>query len=225
VRPADESLTRQARVEPCLGYLLRRPDGSLLFDTGMGVGPADLESHYRPVRRSLIDALHAVGARVDDIRWVINCHLHFDHCGANPQLVGRPIFVQATELAAAHSPEYTVSELVDFKGARYEELRGEAEPLPGVHVIPTPGHTPGHQSVVIRCDDGTVIAAGQAHDIASDFSSDYLAHGATLEGTSPLPAYRAWMDRLMEFDPARVYFAHDLSIWEPAAFAVSFGPE
>ena len=223
IRPAQETPTRQARVDPCLGYLFRRPDGVVLFDTGMGSGPADLEAHYRPVRRGLENALHAAGARLDEIRWVINCHLHFDHAGGNPRLAGCPIFVQATELVAARSPDYTLPELVDFSGARYEELSGEAEPWPGAHIIPTPNHTAGHQSLVVECDDGTLVVAGQAHDAAFDFSTDYLARRAALENTSPpLPGYHAWLDRLMEFDPARVYFAHDLSVWEPETLTTGF---
>ena len=57
--------------------------------------------------------------------------------------------------------------LVDFEGATYELLDGEHEIAAGVSVIPTPGHVDGHQSVVLRCDDGTVILAGQTHETAA----------------------------------------------------------
>ena len=58
-------------------------------------------------------------------------------------------------------PDYTLPELVDADGLRYEVLDGAAEILAGVHVIPTPGHTAGHQSVIVRRRDGTVVIAGQ----------------------------------------------------------------
>ena len=124
--------------------------------------------------------------------------------------------MQRTELATARTEGYTVPELVDFPGVRYEEFDGEAEVLPGVWIVPTPGHTAGHQSLVVRQPDGTVILAGQAHDFASQFASDQLARDAARHGEpDPLPAYRPWLDRLAEFDPRRVLFAHDRSVWEP----------
>lgn len=216
VRPPEETGTGAPRVEPCLGYLIVHPDGVLLFDTGMGEDPW-VDGHYRPRRRPLAEALMRVDARIDDIDLVTNCHLHFDHCGGNPRFTGRPIFTQAVELEAARSIEdYTLPALIDPPGSRYELLSGEAEIFPGVLIIPTPGHTDGHQSVVVQRTDGTVIVAGQSHDTATAYAADVLAARARAEGHAPpLPLTPAWIERLKEFDPARVVFAHDHSVWEP----------
>lgn len=215
VRPAAETGTGSARVEPCLGYLVDHPDGLLLMDTGMGAHP-EVDAHYRPARRSLTVALADVGVHIADVQLLINCHLHFDHCGGNPQLPGRPIFTQRVELEVARGPDYTLPELIDAPGLRYEQLDGEAEVLPGVLVVPTPGHTAGHQSLVVRCDDGTVVVAGQSHDSATAYSADVLAGRAAREGhPPPLPIAPAWVDRLQRLDPARVLFAHDHAIWQP----------
>ncbi len=217
VRPASETGGPQPRVEPVLGYLVRRDQGLILFDTGIGAVDPETEAHYRPRRRPLEAALASAGATLADIDLVVNCHLHFDHCGGNALLAGRPILVQATELATARRGGYTIDELVDFPGASYEEFSGEAEVWPGVWIIPTPGHTDGHQSLVVRKSDGTVVLAGQAHDFASEFGSDQLARTAALDGLEPpLPSYRPWLDRLTEFDPRQVLFAHDSSAWEPS---------
>ncbi|GAA1521837.1 MBL fold metallo-hydrolase [Sphaerisporangium rubeum] len=218
IRPASEAGGAQPRVEPVLAYLVRHDDGLILFDTGIGAADAGTEAHYRPRRRSLRDTLAEAGTSVDDITLVVNCHLHFDHCGGNPLMAGKPIVVQATELATARAGRYTVDALVDFPGAVYEELTGETEIRPGVFVVPTPGHTDGHQSLVLRRPDGTVVLAGQAHDFASHYASDHQARQATLHGAAaPLPSYRPWLERLAEFDPRRVLFAHDCSVWEPSA--------
>lgn len=216
IRPASETGGPQPRVEPVLAYLVRHDHGLILFDTGIGKADPETEAHYRPRRRDLREALCASGVAADDISLVANCHLHFDHCGGNPLLGGKPILVQDVELATARNGDYTFDELIDFPAASYEELSGEAEVRPGVWIIPTPGHTRGHQSLVLRQGDGTVVLAGQAHDFASHYASDHLAQQAARDGVAqPLPAYRHWMERLADFDPRRVLFAHDCSVWEP----------
>ncbi|WP_282791662.1 MBL fold metallo-hydrolase [Streptomyces sp. CC224B] len=217
VRPAAEAGGPEPRVEPAFAYLVRHERGLLLFDTGIGEAGPDAEAHYRPRRRPLRAALAAAGVGLDDIALVVNCHLHFDHCGGNPLLSGRPVFVQEAELATARRGGYTADQLVDFPGVRYHELSGEAEVWPGVWVVPTPGHTEGHQSLVVRGADGVVVLAGQARDQASQFGADQLARRAARDGVAaPLPAYPPWLDRVAAFEPRRVCFAHDASVWEPS---------
>ncbi|MFD5572689.1 N-acyl homoserine lactonase family protein [Streptomyces cadmiisoli] len=217
IRPASETGGPQPRIEPVLAYLVQHDHGLILFDTGIADADPETEAHYRPRRRHLQDALSEAGLALDDISLVANCHLHFDHCGGNPLLGGRPILVQDVELATARNGNYTFDELINFPAASYEELAGEAEVWPGVWIVPTPGRTQGHQSLVLRQGDGTVVLAGQAHDFASHFASDQLARQAALHGVEqPLPAYQPWLERLTDFDPRRVLFAHDCSVWEPS---------
>lgn len=215
VRPAEETGTGAPRVEAVYGYVARTPAGVLLLDTGLGRN-AEVDAWYRPARVGVVDALHRVGLAIDDVAVVVNCHLHFDHIGGNPLFPDVPIHCQRRELDVARTTEYTLSELVDFTGVTYELLDGEAEIAPGVHVIPTPGHVDGHQSVVLECDDGSLVLAGQSHDTASQWSADALAARADALGhEAPLPTASPWMRRLLEFDPRRVVFAHDAAVWVP----------
>jgi len=217
VRPGSETLDGAPRAEVVLGYVVRHPAGLLLFDTGIGEADEETDEHYRPKRRPLREALASVGVRIDDITQVVNCHLHFDHCGGNPLLTGRPVFSQRTELDLAQQPGYTVPALVDVPGLDWQLLDGDAEILPDVHLIATPGHTAGHQSLVVRCDDGTVVLAGQSHDHASDFTAHQLAADLNRAATTPgaLPTYPEWLPAILDLDPRRVLFAHDLAVWEP----------
>lgn len=216
VRPGTETAGGQLRVEPALAYLVAHRGELLLFDTGIGAADPETDAHYRPYRRPLRDALAAAGVTTADIALVVNCHLHFDHIGGNPLFPHTPILAQAAELDLVRAGGHTPEQLVDFPGASYEQLAGEAEIRPGVWIVPTPGHTAGHQSLVVRRPDGTVILAGQTHASASDFAAARLAATATAEGARPpLPAPDAWPARLLEFDPRRVLFAHDASVWEP----------
>jgi N-acyl homoserine lactone hydrolase len=217
IRPADETPERRPRVTVAHGYLVRHSEGILMFDTGIGVDEPEAEARYQSVRRPLPEAVERAGARVDEITLVVNCHLHLDHCGGNPLLAGRPIFTQRAEYDEARSvPGYTPAELVDFPGATYELLDGDVEILPGVQVIPTPGHTIGHQSLAVRCGDGTVILAGQSHETASAYAADQLAWALHREAARvDVPESPTWMASLDRLDPALVLFAHDTAVWEP----------
>ncbi len=215
VQPAEKTRKGRSRIRPCFGYLICHPDGVVVFDTGIGSHP-DVDAYYQPRRRSLADALASGGISVADVSHVVNCHLHFDHCGGNPELAGRPIFTQRVELEAARSPDYTLFELVDAPGLSYELLEGEFEILKNVFVVPTPGHTEGHQSVVVRRGDGTVSVAGQSHKSATAFGRDILAARAVLDRrVVDLADVPAWIERLLAFDPRKVVFAHDGAVWEP----------
>ena len=117
---------------------------------------------------------------------VVNTHLHADHCGGNHLFAGRPIHVQARELADARSlDDYTIREWVDFDGATYVEHEGEAEVLPGIRLLPAPGHTDGHQVVVVETDAGRNVLGG---DVGTSFNE--LGSGTT-EGQRRVLALRA----------------------------------
>jgi hypothetical protein len=109
-----------------------------------------------------------------DVACVINTHLDFDHCGGNRLFPGVPIHVQARELADARSlDDYTIREWFDFDGATYVEHEGEGEVLPG-RLLPAPGHTDGHQVVVVETSEGLVVLGG---DVGTSF--DELNSGTT----------------------------------------------
>lgn len=198
-------------------FLIRHPEGLFLFDTGIAEGHPEAEALFRPERRSLDDALASAGAHIGDVRIVANCHLHADHSGGNHRFPKVPIFAQEREHAAAQTPNYTVPDRVaDFSGATFELIDGDATPLPGITVIPTPGHVPGHQSLVVETKEGRVILAGQAMNDASDYARARYAWQLEQAGR-PHPPYPAWVDRFARYDPWRVLFAHDVAIWERGA--------
>jgi N-acyl homoserine lactone hydrolase len=215
--PPGPGIDEPPHVLPCLGYVVRHPSGVVLFDTGIGQSDR-VDAHYQPRRRALAAALAAADATIDDVTHVVNCHLHYDHCGGNAAFTGRPIYTQRTELATARTTSgYTIPELVDAADVRYEEIDGDFEVLPGVLIVPTPGHTDGHQSLVVRRTDGTLIVAGQSHDTSNSYGSDVLNwRERRSDSASKLPVPPSWIDRLQAMDPRRVVFAHDNAVWEPS---------
>jgi glyoxylase-like metal-dependent hydrolase (beta-lactamase superfamily II) len=195
---------RAGQSGPVNAFLIQHPDGPILVDTGIGPTHPDIDAMYRPTRYALLEALASVGVAIGDIRLVVNTHLHFDHCGSNSLFPGTPIFVQGAEFEAAQAEDYTIREYFDFPDAQYRLLRGQAELAPAVRVLPTPGHTHGHQSVVVDSEDGPDIIAGQAAETAEQFMRP---EAESEEGATSLRL-------LHDLTPARVYFSHDHAVWE-----------
>ena len=193
---------RAGQSIPMYAYAIRHPRGLVLFDTGVGSGSDEVDREWRPTRFSLDEALAGLGHTAAEVAAIACCHLHFDHCGQNPRFPGVPIYVQRAEYEATRAKDYTVPAWVDFPGATYELLDGDAEPWSGIRILSTPGHTPGHQSMLVDTDEGGVLLAGQAvYDLAE------------FEGRTPLessdPVYARSVERLRSLKARRVHVSHD----------------
>ena len=138
-----------------------------------------------------------------------NSHLHFDHCGQNGAFPGRPIHVQAVEHAAAQGPDYTITDWVDAPGTRYELVDGDLELLSGVRLVPTPGHTPGHQSMLIEAAEGRTAIVGQAVYTRAEWSGDDGPAVSGWESAWDRASYRRSVERIRAFRPDVVLFGHD----------------
>lgn len=211
--PPDEQELLDREWWPSYAHAVVHRDGVFLFDNGAGFGNEEIDTTFSPRVTAIEDALGEHGISLADVTGAANCHLHFDHGGQNVRLHDIPIFVQRAEWAMVHEPDYTVPEWIDAPGLSYEVLEGEAEVAPGLRVIPTPGHTAGHQSLVVDAPEGTIVLAGQALQSRREWegATEPSASGA---GTAPDPAYPRSVERLKALDPVRVHFAHDPSVWE-----------
>jgi N-acyl homoserine lactone hydrolase len=194
-------------------FAIRTGDRVALFETGMGWGNANLDKHYQPVHRPLLEVLGGHGVHRDDVQAIVNSHLHFDHCGGNPFFPDVPIHVQTEELQAAHAPNYTALEWVDFPGARYEEHDGDYELVDGIQVLATRGHTIGHQALALPTTDGQIILAGQA--IYSRDECVFIERNGRLPPDDPAqPAeYLDSALRLIRMKPLEIHFSHDSKVW------------
>jgi N-acyl homoserine lactone hydrolase len=195
-------------------WLVRHPEATVLVDTGIAehIPDADVEE-LKFVRTPIAEALAAVGAAPADVDIVVNCHLHADHAGGNVDFPDARVIVQPAELAAAREPDYTIPEDINLQAARWEERDGDHELLPGITVLATPGHSPGHQSVLIETDAGRLLLAGQIYRDASGFARAVTALDLARGGYADVAETPSWLPRLLDLAPDRIGFGHDLAIW------------
>lgn len=212
--PDEEQALHGVEWWPSYAHAVEHPGGIFLFDNGAGVGNAEVESTFSPRVRPIDRALEEVGISLADVTGAANCHLHFDHCGQNARLLGMPIFVQRTEWTMVHEPDYTVPEWVDVPGLTYELLDGEIEVAPGLRLVPTPGHTAGHQSLIVDTPDGAIVLAGQAVQSRDEWQGAESTQASGQPSAPDPDAYARSVDRLRALDPVRVHFAHDPEIWQ-----------
>ncbi|HEY1530706.1 MAG TPA: N-acyl homoserine lactonase family protein [Galbitalea sp.] len=182
---------------PIYTYLIEHPDGRILVDTGMTDlhdAVADMDPRLTPLDEQDLD--------LGTITAVVNTHLHFDHCGGNHLFTGRPIHVQRQELEDARTlDDYTIREWVDAPGLTYSPVDGEFELLPGVRLLPAPGHTLGSQIVVVETSGQPIVIAG---DTAVWFGE--LDEPST-EG----------QQLIRDLDPQEVWLAHTSAPWRPTS--------
>lgn len=193
---------------PVHGFLIKHPAGAGMVDTGYGDN-TELIKDYRAVNAPVAAALRRHGVDPADIRWVINSHLHFDHCGQNAVFPHAPVYVQRPEYERRNDPAYTVVEWLRYAGAQWELLDGEQEIVPGIQVVTTPGHTPGHQSIQVDTTDGPALLTGDACWTVKMFEGE-----APREGTmEDIPLSKRSLDKLRQLKPTSVHFCHDNRTW------------
>jgi N-acyl homoserine lactone hydrolase len=185
----------EGEIMPVNVYLIDHPDGRILVDTGMTqLHPLldDMAPELMPLNEQALD--------LGTIDMVVNTHLHGDHIGGNHLFAGTPIYVQRQELEDARvQDDYTIPEWLEAPGVEYVPVDGELELLPGIRLVPAPGHTRGIQIVVIDGGDRPTVICG---DVAVWFGE--LDEPET-----------AGQRQIVAMDPEAVWLAHTHEPWRP----------
>ena len=149
--------------------LIRTEKETILVDTGIGTLPPNYQKHHEVVRKEgeeLRSSLKHAGLNPAEITLVVNTHLHFDHCGNNRLFPNAKFLIQTDELRYAYFPDrfMKVSYLRDFfdQEGDFLPVKGTYMLDDGVQVLPTPGHSIGHQSVVAKWKGHNIVYAGDA---------------------------------------------------------------
>ncbi|HUY98352.1 MAG TPA: N-acyl homoserine lactonase family protein [Verrucomicrobiae bacterium] len=195
------------------GFVVRHPQGVVLVDTGVGDPTArDFVRDWRPVARRIDLALGEIGLAAADVTMVINTHLHWDHCGQNAVFTHAPFYVQRREYETARDRDGVIWEWFQVAGARFELVDGAQQIWPGLSVLPTVGHTVGHQAVVVDTDQGQVVLAGDAADSVASFEAEDPRLGVEPENDDD---WRQAVRQVKRLAPQAVLFCHDPQPWRP----------
>jgi N-acyl homoserine lactone hydrolase len=224
---------------PVPGYAVVHEQGTLIFDTGLhdtlmtSSDELDFLAKVFTIDLSpddLIESrLAAAGIDISEVTHLVNSHLHFDHCGRNAPLAHATNLLQTAEWEAAHDPKPS-----SYIGVPLDEVEaGHIQLIDGTHdvfgdgtvvCVPTPGHTAGHQSLLVResaepggdvvllvgdaCYLRSMLSDGTLPPFAHDFDQQRQSYGL-------LAQYEA--------DGARLVFSHDVENWDriPAGLAAA----
>jgi N-acyl homoserine lactone hydrolase len=197
---------------PVHAWLIRHPDGLILVDTGIGVGNEAIDEWYRPQTVPLLDALGEAGVASSDIAAVVVSHLHFDHCGQLGVLTA-PVYVQETEFEAAQTQGYTVPDWATISEHRLRLVHGDHELAEGVSLLSTPGHSPGHQSVLVETARERVVIAAQCAFRAAELRTGEPVASNCYDETWEVDA-RESLERLRALAPFTAHLSHDPEIVE-----------
>jgi N-acyl homoserine lactone hydrolase len=174
---------------PMWGAAVEGDGVRMLVDTGFG-DPAPWQRYNacgREDDESLPAALAEIGWSLSDVDIVINSHLHYDHAENNLLLPDAQFYVSLAEWEYAKNPIATQRWLYDFawtdEAVTFQNYRLVAtdhyEVRPGVRLIQTPGHSRGHQSVLVNTEEGVLCLAGDAACFLENFTRPTPPGGLT----------------------------------------------
>jgi len=196
-------------------YLLKHTAGWMLWDTGVtdaiaampnGLAPADPKAThwYRP--KTLASQLEALGVKPSDIKFMAVSHTHPDHIGNVEMFPQAMLFVQKAEYdwpgangAARFKPEHPVTKLDGDK-----DVFGDGS----VTILSTPGHTPGHQSLLVKLPKtGALVLSGDAVHFRSNWDNRGVPAGNTSKEQTLASMEK--IDGILKKEKAQLWINHD----------------
>lgn len=224
--PWLEGSARDEMVDcPVWSALLRTPEGTIVFDTGLHpvhvtrpeatFGRSDTMTITMTAEDAIVSRLAALGVKPEDVAIVVNSHLHFDHAGNNRAFPNATFVVQAEHLTFAKGKPNFPAVYWDDPALRYLPTNGRASVAAGIEVVPTPGHAPGHQSLVVDLPEtGRVVLCGDAAFTRANLERGEIPGQDPAAGKESLALIRS----LVRDDLERAFPSHDPTAFRPGTY-------
>src|SRR5215813_2356603 len=202
---------------PIVCYLVQTGDGKhMLIDSGLPEMIPEGEAGFEN-GRDVIEQLASIGLKPDDIDTVISTHYDLDHAGRHAAFTKAQYIVQrAHHLDAATNPRFAaIRSQWDQPMERIRLVDGDTELLPGLELIETSGHVPGHQSVLVRLPKtGTVLLTIDAVPFGEGFTRDKQDDGSNPDAEAIRASTNKLLDLVEREQVGLVIFGHEHEQWE-----------
>jgi len=168
----------------------------------------------------ILSRLRQLNLEPKDIDLVVCTHLHFDHAGGNQFFRNCEIIVQKSEINCARSTSDYLHHDWDHVDLTYREIEGDWEIIPGVDLISTPGHSAGHQSILVRLPKtGSVLITGDAIAHSDQWNKGLpgLAVDQDLFAVSRLK-----LKQIAEAEQGFALFSHDPEQWSTLKYLPAY---
>jgi N-acyl homoserine lactone hydrolase len=210
---------------PIVCYLAQTGDGkNILIDSGLPEIIPEEGSDFEN-GQDVIEQLASLGLKPDDIDTVISTHYDLDHAGRHAAFTKAHYVVQrAHHLDAASNPRFAATRPHwDQPMERIRLVDGDTELLPGLELIETSGHVPGHQSVLVRLPKtGAILLPIDAVPFGEGFTRDEQDDGSNPDAAAIRASTIKLLDRVEREHIGLVIFGHDTEQWETLKKAPEF---
>jgi len=202
---------------PIVCYLVQTDDGkNILIDSGLPEIMPEGESEFEN-GQDVIEQLASIGLKPDDIDTVISTHYDGDHAGRHAAFTKAHYVVQRVHhLDAASNPRFAANRPQwDQPMERIRLVDGDTELLPGLELIETSGHVPGHQSVLVRLPKtGAILLPIDAVPFGEGFTRDEQDDGSNPDAEAIRASTIKLLDLVEREHIGLVIFGHDKEQWE-----------
>lgn len=202
---------------PIVCYLVQTDDSkNILIDSGLPEVMPEGETEFEN-GRDVIEQLAIIGLKPDDIDTVISTHYDIDHAGRHAAFTKAQYVVQRVHhLDAASNPRFAANRPQwDQPMERIRLVDGDTELLPGLTLIETSGHVPGHQSVLVRLPKtGAIVLTVDAVPFGKGFTRDEQESGSDPDAAAVRASTIKLLDLVEREQLGLVLFGHDQAQWE-----------
>lgn len=210
---------------PIVCYLVQTRDGkNILIDSGLPeIIPEDSSEFENG--QDVIEQLTSLGLKPDDIDTVISTHYDGDHAGRHAAFTKAHYVVQRVHhLDAASNPRFaSIRPQWDQPLERIRLVDGDTELLPGLELIDTSGHVPGHQSVLVRLPQtGAILLTIDAVPFSAGFTRDPQDNESSPDAEAVRASTLKLLDLVEREHIGLVIFGHDMEQWQTLKTAPAF---